>query len=200
MKSITRHWLVSFTKQIISEEVRQRLSNKVKQCFLGGGEGAPLNQSIHQCPIEISSSCVELQIAACVVFLLIRVFQFQLEMKRMLMFSQLKYFQTKFLVILTESSRYFQIISNSISCGSKLSWGQRPIAKQLKKRLKLTPLTRLSLSSATIPVPYPYLIVLRERFIKNKWKQARKLSRCDSYLQNLKTLPTHWLTDRRGMC
>ena len=29
-------------------------------------------------------------------------------------------------------------------------------------------------------------------------KQARKLGRCDSYLRNLKTLPTHSLTDRQG--
>ena len=29
-------------------------------------------------------------------------------------------------------------------------------------------------------------------------KQAHKLGRCDCYLQNLKTFPTHWLTHRPG--
>ena len=32
------------------------------------------------------------------------------------------------------------------------------------------------------------------------YKQACKLGRCDSYLQNLKTLPTHPITDQPGRC
>ena len=33
---------------------------------------------------------------------------------------------------------------------------------------------------------------------EHQLKQARKLGRCDSYLQNLKTLLTHWLTQSPG--
>ena len=39
--------------------------------------------------------------------------------------------------------------------------------------------------------------------LREQSKQAHKLGRCDSYLRNLKTLPSHWLTHslaNRGRC
>ena len=100
--------------------------------------------SINQCPIEISLRCVELQIAIqsliCLHLhslclsdtnLVSLHFNFNLDKSYV---SQIKGISNS---ILERSLLiYFpNSISNSISCRSKLSSGQRPIAKQLKKRL-----------------------------------------------------------------